>query len=211
MGLFDSLFNPQALAGQGGLLGGVLPQVAPWQNQPAPQNVAPPAARASGTAMPPASAGAGPVSGNQPIPSFPSMQALLLQGPPGIADRLNAGLMGFANGGAPIPAIANLISGLATGERSDRQGVAQRQQHQVQAATYQALRAAGAPDATAQAAALDPQLLKAVVPQYLARHPAFGVIGTDGAGHKRYGFIDPYKRTTQPAQPTPVPAAAPGP
>ncbi len=79
----------------------------------------------------------------------------------------------------------------------------------MQAATYQALRAAGAPDATAQAAALDPQLLKAVMPQYLARHPAFGVISTDAAGHKQYGFIDPYKRTTQPVQPAPAPAPGP--
>jgi hypothetical protein len=38
----------------------------------------------------------------------------------GIGDRLSAGLLGFLNGHAPLPALGNLIEGIATGRRADR-------------------------------------------------------------------------------------------
>jgi hypothetical protein len=50
----------------------------------------------------------------------------------GFGDRLLAGLLSFGNSGAPIPAIANLIGGLATGQRTDpmAMALAQRQLRQ---------------------------------------------------------------------------------
>jgi hypothetical protein len=74
--------------------------------------------------------------GNLPVPSLPPLSA--------IGDRLNAGLLGFAHGGAPLPAIANLISGLVTGQRADLQGVVQAQQDRAQSAAAQYV--AGAQD-----------------------------------------------------------------
>jgi hypothetical protein len=120
---------------------------------------APPALQQTGNA-----AVAAPSGGTMPsaLNSLPivSMPSLFPQGSPGIGDRLDAGLMGFANSNAPLPAIANLIHGLATGERSDQQGVAQRQQDQAQGAAYQALRSAGVPEQQARAGALDPNTLR---------------------------------------------------
>jgi hypothetical protein len=43
-------------------------------------------------------------------------------GGPSANDRLAAGLMGFANSGALFPALANLVAGIATGERTDATG-----------------------------------------------------------------------------------------
>src|SRR5262245_53080759 len=79
--------------------------------------------------------------GNLPLPS---LAALSLPSLSGIGDRLNAGLMGFAHGGALLPAIANLVSGLATGQRADPQGVALAQQDRAQRSAAQYV--AGAPD-----------------------------------------------------------------
>jgi hypothetical protein len=46
--------------------------------------------------------------------------------------------------------------------------------------------------------------MRAITPHYFQRLPTFGVIGQDEFGRRRYGFIDPFNRTTQPAE-------APGP
>ena len=78
---------------------------------------------------------------NMPVPSLPELSLPPLSA---IGDRLNAGLMGFAHGGAPLPAIANLISGLVTGQRADPQGVALAQQDRAQRAAAQYV--AGAQD-----------------------------------------------------------------
>lgn len=83
---------------------------------------------------------------NFPVPSLPTLA--------GIGDRLNAGLMGFAHGGALLPAFANLVSGLATGQRADPQGVAQAQQDRAQRAAAQYI--AGAQD-------IEPNLKAAMV------------------------------------------------
>ena len=79
--------------------------------------------------------------GNLPVPSLPALSLPPLSA---IGDRLNAGLMGFAHGGAPVPAVANLISGLVTGQRADPQGVALAQQDRAQGAAAQYI--AGAQD-----------------------------------------------------------------
>jgi hypothetical protein len=78
-----------------------------------------------------------PTGGSMPsaLNSLPIPQLPFKGSSPSIGDRLNAGLMGFANSRAPIPAVANLISGLATGQRSDPAGVARRMQEQAQQAS----------------------------------------------------------------------------
>jgi hypothetical protein len=108
------------------------------------------------------------------------------QGMPGIGDRLNAGLMGFANAGAPIPAIANLISGLMTGQRSDAAGV----QQQAQLETYKALVQSGVPVAQARAAALNPEILKQIAPEHFG---GFKVVqtGEDALGNKIFSLQGP--------------------
>ena len=78
---------------------------------------------------------------NMPVPSLSASSLPPLSA---IGDRLNAGLMGFAHGGAPLPAVANLISGLVTGQRADPQGVALAQQDRAQRAAAQYV--AGAQD-----------------------------------------------------------------
>jgi hypothetical protein len=70
----------------------------------------------------------------------------------------------------------------------------------VPSASYRALTAAGVPDATAQAAALNPDIMRAIMPHYFQKLPTFGVIGQDELGRRRYGFIDPFTRTTQPVE-----------
>ena len=58
---------------------------------------------------------------------------------PGLGDRLGASLQSFANSGGPLPALANGITSLISGQRTDPTGVAERQKQQVQNQTLQAL------------------------------------------------------------------------
>jgi hypothetical protein len=102
-------------------------------------------------------------------------------------------LAGALQGGNLGQAIGRGLQGWQQGQQSDMQ-------RQIPGATYRALTAAGVPDATAQAAALNPELMRAVAARYLQRLPTFGVIGQDELGRRRYGFIDPYSRTTQQAE-----------
>jgi len=60
--------------------------------------------------------------------------------------------------------IGHGLAGWLTGERLDRQRLAPAQ-------TYRALADAGVPDAMAKAAALNPQIMKAVAPAYFGREP----------------------------------------
>ena len=100
----------------------------------------------------------------------------------------------------------NLGQSIGRGLQGWQQGQRQDQQRQAPAATYRALAAAGVPDAAARAAALSPDVMRAIAPRYFQpRVPQFGVIGQDRFG-RRYGFIDPFNRTVQPL-PTPGPAA----
>ena len=67
-------------------------------------------------------------------------------------NRLNAGLQGFAEGGAVIPALAGLVNGLVTGKAPQNQ-------------TAQALVQRGFDPQLAHIISRDPALLRAVVPQ----------------------------------------------
>jgi hypothetical protein len=169
----DYLFNPNTLAGRGDLMG-----VGSYADRWPPAAAAPPAPPApqqTGNAAVAAPSGGTMPSALNGLPIL-SMPSLFPQGSPGIGDRLDAGLMGFANSNAPLPAIANLIHGLATGERSDQQGVAQRQQDQAQSAAYQALRSAGVPEQQARAGALDPNTLRTLLTALYVRSQA-GIAG----------------------------------
>jgi len=233
----DYLFDPNAIAGRGDLVGGgdsfadrwaplqqsVRPGSAPaaaafdasaWPLSrlalmpPFPAMPGAPAASPGATAAPaPNQAGnaavAAPSGGTMPsalnsLP-FPAWPSLFPHGSPGIGDRLDAGLLGFANSNGPVRAIANMIHGLATGERSDRQGVAQRQQDQAQAATFQALRAAGLPEQHARAGALDPAALRTILTALYARSPA------SGAGQPQQQ--PPQQSQVQPPPAPPLPGA----
>jgi hypothetical protein len=77
-------------------------------------------------------------------------------------DRLRAGLLGFANANGPIPAIVNLVTGLATGQRIDPSALHQ----QTQLETYNALRASGLSNVHARAATLNPEVLRIIAPAY---------------------------------------------
>jgi hypothetical protein len=70
--------------------------------------------------------------------------------------------MGFANASGPIPAIVNLITGLASGQRTDPGALHQ----QTQLETYNALRTSGVSDAHARAAAVNPEILRIIAPEY---------------------------------------------
>jgi hypothetical protein len=106
----------------------------------------------------------------------------------------------------------NLGQSIGRGLQGWQQGQHQDQQRQIPGATYRALKAAGVPDATAQAAALNPDIMRAITPHYFQRLPSFGVIGMDEFGRRRYGFIDPFNRAIQPVEGQgPAPAMSPSP
>src|SRR5215470_17903741 len=73
-------------------------------------------------------------------------------------------LAGALQGGNLGQSIGHGLAGWLTGERLD-------QQRLVPGQTYRALAEAGVPDAIAKAAALNPQIMKAVAPAYLGREP----------------------------------------
>jgi hypothetical protein len=102
-------------------------------------------------------------------------------------------LAGALQGGNLGQSIGRGLQGWQQGQQTDRQ-------RQIPGATYRALTAAGVPDATAQAAALNPDIMRAITPHYFQKLPTFGVIGQDEFGRRRYGFIDPFNRTTQPVE-----------
>src|ERR1700694_5100921 len=111
---------------------------------------------------------------------------------PGFGDMLNNNqhailgyLAGALQGGNLGQSIGRGLQGWQQGQQADTQ-------RQVPGATYRALVGAGVPDATAQAAALNPDVMRAITPHYFQRLPTFGVIGQDQFGQRRYGFIDPF-------------------
>ena len=129
---------------------------------------------------------------------------------PGFGDMLNTNsnaILGYLAGALQG---GNLGQSIGRGLQGWQQGLGQDRQRQIPGATYRALASAGVPDATAQAAALNPEIMRAVTPHYFQRLPSFGVIGSDSYGRRRYGFIDPFNRTIQPVQGEgPAPASGP--
>jgi hypothetical protein len=122
-----------------------------------------------------------PQAAPQPQPTPPQQLPSALQSPAG--GNIGAGLMGLLNAGSPLQGLGNLISGLATGQRTDPSGMAQ----QSAQATYQALKTAGVPDGVAQAAALNPEVLKTIAPQLYSKPKAMLVPGLGGS---QIQFVD---------------------
>lgn len=112
-----------------------------------------------------------PLAQNTQIPQQPPQviqaqpQAMDQPAGPGFGDRLGAGLQSFANSGGPLPAIANGITGLMTGQRTDPGGIADRQQQVAQNQTLQALTQKGIDPVTARAAISNPEMLKTLITQ----------------------------------------------
>ena len=117
MALFDStMFNPATYSGNmgGGLLGYLAQALKQQGGQE--QQIGPTVANGDQGSM---GGVPFPIFGQQDQASLPKnaqpTQANQQQSS-GFGDRLLAGLTGFAGGGAPLPAIANLISGITTGK-----------------------------------------------------------------------------------------------
>lgn len=145
------------------------PAGAPMQ-PPMPPTAVPPQARMP-VSLPQQSPSLPPAPPPAPVHAAP----VPLDNSPGFGDRLNAGFMGFANSGAPLPALANLISGLATGQRSDPQGVAQQQQTLTAKALYNALVQKGhTPQQAmgmAMSAAGNPAIAQSILPEAFSAKP----------------------------------------
>ncbi len=136
MGLFDSLtFNPQDDTMQG-LLARLLPSATAQIGQSQgfnPSGQTPDYGQAQNVAIGdyqmPVFGQAAPqaptdVSARAMTPQAAPQQSepsFLQQAASGLGDRLMAGFQGFANGGAPLPALANLVNGLATGRTPQNQ------------------------------------------------------------------------------------------
>jgi hypothetical protein len=112
-----------------------------------------------------------------------------------IANNRNA-ILGYLAGALQG---GNLGQSIGRGLQGWQQGQEADQKRQIPGATWRALTATGVPDATAQAAALNPDVMRAIAPRYVQKLPTFGVIGYDELGRQRFGFIDPFTRSTQPA------------
>lgn len=174
-GLLDSLFNPSLYGGQNGGLLDFLQSTQMQQNkyQPsdgfatAPAHPAPSQAQpimVGSTQMPrigdaaqfdPAQVkippNAQPTSGQMPVAPQ--------QAGPDLSERIGAGLMNFANAGGILPALAGGVSGLMTGQRTDRLGNANQ--------TAQFLVTKGIDPVLAKTIAADPHLMRSVLPSLI--------------------------------------------
>ena len=102
----------------------------------------------------------------------PQQQAQQMQPQgPDVGDRFGAGLQSFLHSSSPLSAIGNMLQGFQTGQRADAAGQAQNNQLTTARAIYQGLVANGhSPQQAmgiAQAAASNPEIAKAILPQAL--------------------------------------------
>jgi hypothetical protein len=92
----------------------------------------------------------------------------------GLNDNAMLGyLAGALQGGNLGQSIGHGLAGWLTGQHLDQQRLAPAQ-------TYRALADAGVPDAMAKAAALNPQIMKALAPAYFGREPFKDVASVNG-------------------------------
>lgn len=145
------------------------PSASVMQPPPAPAQADAPPARQAGGTMPSA-------LGSLPLPFMPSL-AGAGAGSPSLGDRLGAGLMGFAQSEAPLPAFGNLISGLITGKRADPQGVALQAQGQAQRAAAQYVTGAQDIEPNLKAAMIANPALAVAYLSARAKPPAYGLRG----------------------------------
>jgi flagellar protein FlgJ len=159
-GILDYAFNPQLYRTGGGILDLInsvqgMPQITPSAGFPgapasAPAPAQPPAPTGE-AALPP---NAQPAVGQLPPPAAAE---------PGIGDRLLTGFQSFAGSRGLIPALVNGIAGTVTGERQDPAGQAMKSANQ----TAQFLVTKGMDPSLAKTVASNPQLMQAVLPQYM--------------------------------------------
>lgn len=100
---------------------------------------------------------------------------------PGIGDRMGAGLQGaggsFFSGGGPIGALVNLFGGLATGKRTDPQGVANEEAIRMYK-FLQTKEGGGLSPAQAQGVVMHPELAKEYYKGLVNSPPIFAPDGT---------------------------------
>lgn len=155
-------------------------------------------ASAPGLMPPPQSGGLLPPPLSLATPS-PGPGAPTPQGPtqPGMLDRIGSALGGSGLTPAALLAFAGntLSGGIGRGLSALGPAMQQGQQQNLQmrslAATYQALIAKGVPPAEAQAATLNPEILKTVAAKYFETKPQFTTIGHDRYGQPVFGFVEP--------------------
>lgn len=184
--LLDGIFDPQTYAGVQGLLSRLFPQglqVPTAPGQPDQTPTGPTFARGNfgsmgGVPFPimPGGPAQGPttmdLSAQSQQPQMPPQQmqqpAPMLPTSPAqpqssdLLQRLQAGATNFTTGGNPIAGLLNSIAGFSTGQRTDRMGMMLAQQQ----ATAQALQKSGVPAPLSVAAALNPDVLKQIAPEY---------------------------------------------
>lgn len=135
-----------------------------------------------------------PPQGGPPMPQMPQGAPGAPQGG-GFMDSLKS-FMG--NNRAGLAGVSQFIGGGGLNPQLMNQGVNQDYQRNMQqgslAGTYQALKSAGLPEGLARAAALNPELLKTIAPQYFSK-PTWGKISTDMLGHDVMGWINPNTQT----------------
>jgi hypothetical protein len=133
-----------------------------------------------------------PQAAPQPPPTPPQQLPSALQSPAG--GNFGAGIQGLLNAGSPLQGLGNLIGGLATGQRTDPSGMAQ----QSAQATYQALRQI-LPEGLAQAAALNPEVLKTIAPQLYSKPTMVETANDPLTGQKSFVWSQPDKMQATPA------------
>lgn len=218
MGLFDSFsFNPAAYQGSGGLLGQLIPQ-ALWNAQPEDQPTSygtyggvqypifgtPPQQQMPQQQQADIPQNAAPVQYQQPQapqqqpPQMPAVLGGQNEGA-GFGDRLMAGLGGFANSEGILPAISNLISGVATGQRTDPVGQKQQMLRAQYDSTRQALISNGMPPAQAASTAMlsvfNPEAAKTILPEALTNKEKYQIISQDPLTGTQYGFVNERNKT----------------
>lgn len=211
MGLLDSIFDPSTYGGQGG---GLLDMLRNAQLQQAYQgngpgfpadvnqpNPAPNPVQVGNVQMPRIGAP------DQYIPSQPQLvpqiananaqapQEQPQQLPPALGGNqlggnLGAAFQNFVNAGGPLQAIGGLVSGLATGQRTDAIGA----QQQNLKAQYDSLVPILGPQ-KAMLAVMNPEAGKTLLTEALTNKEKYGVISENPIEGKKYGFINDLAQT----------------
>ncbi len=212
MGLFDSYFDPSTYQGSGGLIDRLLAQLG-TQAQPnppmgplpsdtaqygaspiqAPAQIPPPVIQA-GTLAPPIQ--------QSPQSAQPSQlpQAPLLQPPPSSGGFGSAMRGAIANmQGGPL----GMIGGALAGGFGMGQGTPLEQQQRVVLQNYQALIAAGVPEAKARLAAINPEAAKTIIGDAFGKDKYTVVkTGQNGLGIEQYEIFNPATGEHTPIRPT---------
>jgi hypothetical protein len=180
MALFDSaIFAPQNYGGVGGLLSNILrtAQINPVQSPGFDQTQ-----ELSARSQP-------PLSPQNPF----AARAEFMPGQPAQPQQQSQPLLGNSGIGGLGPTLSGLLSFIAPRHTAGlRQQQALDTQQQALNSSYQALKASGVPDATARAAALNPEILKTIAPAYFDTAPKLQETGTDPlTGQKSFATYKP--------------------